>query len=178
MLQELSKPFREYAPREQVPLAGYATALLTYAGVLALALAVTRRKRLEPRSSDVLMLGVATHKLSRILAKDFVTAPLRAPFTRREENEGAAEVHDAPRGGALRQGIGFLLTCPYCLGIWVSTGLSTSLLLWPRQARFALRLLSADALSDFLHLSYSRLNESRKQVLAERKQTEQLAPSA
>ncbi len=30
---------------------------------------------------DILLLGVATHKLGRLLAKDWVTSFLRAPFT-------------------------------------------------------------------------------------------------
>src|SRR5688572_6009726 len=31
--------------------------------------------------ADIVTLGVATHKASRLLAKDAVTSPLRAPFT-------------------------------------------------------------------------------------------------
>src|SRR3954454_22044278 len=36
-------------------------------------------------AGDLLMAGVATHKLSRIVSKDRVTAPLRAPFTEFQE---------------------------------------------------------------------------------------------
>jgi hypothetical protein len=172
MLDEIQKPFREYAPDQQVPLAGYTTAMVTYAAGLSGVLALTRKVRWEPGWEDLALLGVATHKLSRIVTKDFVTAPLRAPFTRRGSLEGAAEVHDEPRGGVIQRSLGYLLTCPYCTGPWVATALSTCLLLRPRETRFVLRMLSAVTVSDFLHLTYSRLNESRKAVQAERQRSE------
>jgi hypothetical protein len=161
---------REYSPNDDVPLAGYTAAMLTYAAVLgAVLLGVARKRRWQPRAMDVLLLGVATHKLSRIVTKDFVTAPLRAPFTRRQGSEGAGEVHDEPRGSQVRSSIGYLLTCPYCVGPWLGTGLSALLAWRPVPTRFVLRLLAAVTISDFLHLTYSRLNESRKAVRAERR---------
>jgi hypothetical protein len=179
MLSKIGRPFREYAPAEQAPLIGYGAAMLVYLVGLSFALSVAQKKRVQPGWADVALLGISTHKLSRIISKDFVTAPLRAPFTRRQEAEGAAEVRDEPRGGALRQSVGYLLTCPYCLGVWIATGLSTLILLRPAQTRFTLRMLTADTLSDFLHLAYSRLNESRKAITAERHQVEQaVAPVA
>jgi hypothetical protein len=64
------------------------------------------------------------------------------------------------------------LTCPYCLGPWIATGLSAFLVGHPQQTRFVTRVLAAVTVSDFLHLSYSRLNESRKTVVAERQRVE------
>lgn len=177
MLSELTKPYREYAPDEEVPLAGYTASMLTFAAGLGCLLAwMTRRKAPLPSLVDVALLGVGTHKLSRIVSKDFVTAPIRAPFTRRQAPEGAGEVHDEPRGGGWRRTAGYLLTCPYCLGPWIATGLSAFLVGRPRQTRFVLRVLSAVTVSDFLHLSYSRLNESRKAVVAERERA-RIAPA-
>jgi len=114
MLSELRRPFDEYSPPEQAPLAGYGAAMLAYGVALSLALALARRTRTRPGWADVAFLGVGTHKLSRLITKDFVTAPLRAPFTRRKENEGAGEVHDEPRGGAVSKTIGTLLTFLAC----------------------------------------------------------------
>jgi hypothetical protein len=172
MIPDLDERLRQYAPGKDVPLAGYTAAMLTYAVVLAGVLfGVNRRsrwRRWRPNGMDLPLLGAATHKLSRIVTKDFVTAPLRAPFTERQENEGAGEVHDAPRGSQLQSSIGYLLTCPYCAGPWLATGLSALLVWRPEPTRFVLRMLTAVTISDFLHLGYSRLNESRKKVLAER----------
>lgn len=170
-LPELTKKFEEYAPQDDVPLAGYAAAMLTYGAVLGGILFALGEKRLkwQPGSMDLALLGAATHKLSRIITKDFVTAPIRAPFTRRLGKEGAGEVNDQPRGNQLQSSIGYLLTCPYCAGPWLGTGLG-ALLAWRRNpTRFVLRVLTAVTISDFLHLAYSSLNESRKTVLAERR---------
>lgn len=175
MLTELTKFSRPYAPDQEVPLAGYVATMATYTGVLALILfGVTRRARWQPSTADLVLLGVGTHKLSRILTKDAVTSPLRAPFTERREAEGAGEVHDVPRQGSeLQRSLGVLLTCPYCAGPWLATGLSALLAWRPVPTRFVLRTLTAVTLSDFLHLGYSRLNESRKTLVAERRLRQQ-----
>src|SRR4051812_46658880 len=116
MLAEIKKSVDEYAPDQDVPLTGYMTAMAVYTGALSLVLyGVTRKARWQPSLVDVALVGIATHKLSRIITKDFVTAPLRAPFTRRKEKEGAGEVHDEPQSGhAVKGSLGYLLTCPYC----------------------------------------------------------------
>lgn len=173
MLDEIKKPYREYAPDDEIPLAGYTATMLTFAaGLGGVLLWMTRKRAPLPTLLDVALLGVATHKLSRIVSKDFVTAPIRAPFTHRQAPEGAGEVHDEPHGGGLRRAMGYLLTCPYCLGPWIATGLSAFLVGHPMQARFVTRVLAAVTVSDFLHLSYSRRNETRKAVVAERQRAE------
>ena len=170
MSSQLASAFREYAPGQDVPLTDYATLMGTFTVLLGGVLtSVAQRKRPASGWGDLLLLGVATHKLSRLLTKDAVTSPLRAPFSRRQATEGAGEVHDEPRGGVVRRGVGELLTCPYCAGPWLATGLGSALAWRPFETRFVLRLLSAVTLSDFLHMSYALLNESRKRVQAERR---------
>ena len=80
-----------------------------------------------------MLISIATHKLSRLLAKDSVTSPLRAPFTRYAEPGGAAEVNEEVRdqGSSIRHSIGELVTCPFCLAVWVATGLTGGLVLAP-----------------------------------------------
>jgi Protein of unknown function (DUF1360) len=41
---------------------------------------------------DVLLLGVATHRLSRMIAKDPILSPIRAPFTTYKGTSGEAEL--------------------------------------------------------------------------------------
>lgn len=162
---------REYAAHEPIPLSGYVASMAIFTAGLGAALVwMTRRRRPLPTLLDVTLLGAATHKLSRIVSKDFVTAPVRAPFARRASSEGAGEVQDEARGGALQRAVGQLLTCPFCLGPWIATGLGTSMAKWPLQAGFVTRVLTAVTVSDFLHLAYARLNESRKVVVGQRKQ--------
>lgn len=60
---------------------------------------------------DIATLGVATHKVSRLLAKDSVTSPMRAPFTTFEgPGDMAGEVAESPRGTGWRYAVGELVT--------------------------------------------------------------------
>jgi hypothetical protein len=59
---------------------------------------------------DIVLLGVATHKVSRLLAKDWVTAPIRARFTEYQGEAGVGEVIESPRGQGMQQAMGTLIT--------------------------------------------------------------------
>jgi hypothetical protein len=157
---------RSYAPHEHRPLDGYVAAMGAFgalAASLAAAAKVTGRPVPDrPATADVVLISIATHKLSRLLAKDSVTSPLRAPFTRYAEPGGAAEVNEEVRdqGSSVRHAIGELLTCPFCLALWVATGLTGGLVLAPRLTRLAATTLTATAASDFLQMAYSMAKEA------------------
>ena len=82
---------------EEMPLGSYALLMGVYGASLAGFLGWRHGRALPVRLTlrDALLLGVATHKLSRILARDFVTSPLRAPFVRYEGKRPAAEVSES-----------------------------------------------------------------------------------
>ena len=73
---------------------------------------------------DLALLGIATHKLSRIVAKDRITGILRAPFVCYIRSAGAGEVEEEPRGRGFQRGIGHLVSCPYCMAPWWATALA------------------------------------------------------
>jgi hypothetical protein len=156
----LARVGQAYAPHEHRPLDGYLAAMGAFGAVAAALVAggrLTGRPMPErPSTADVVLLSIATHKLSRLLAKDSVTSPLRAPFTRYTEPAGAAELNEEVRdqGSSVRHGIGELITCPFCLAVWVATGLTGGLVLAPRLTRLASTALTATAASDFLQLFY------------------------
>lgn len=104
---------------------------------------------------DLALLGAATHKVSRLIAKDKVTTPLRAPFTRVEPEEEA----ERPRGRGLRRTIGELVACPYCLDMWIATGFSAAMVSAPRQTRFVATIFSTVAIADFLQAAYRATEE-------------------
>ena len=65
-----------------------------------------------------------------------MTSPLRAPFTQFEEAAGNSEHHEVPRGEhGVRHTVGELLTCPFCLGVWIATAYVAGLGVAPRAAR-------------------------------------------
>lgn len=93
-----------YDESRQVNVGGYAASMASYATLVTAALTAghLRGRSFPERSSgwDLLLGGVATHKLSRLLAKGSVASPLRAPFTEFAEAAGLAEHHE--RRGASR----------------------------------------------------------------------------
>ncbi|HEY2631760.1 MAG TPA: DUF1360 domain-containing protein [Solirubrobacteraceae bacterium] len=108
----------------------------------------------RPTVADLLLLGIATHKLSRLIAKDKVTSFMRAPFTRFQESSGQGEVEEQPCGHGMHLAVGELLVCPYCLAQWVSTVLALGLIGAPRLTRLLSSVLVAHTVSDFLQVAY------------------------
>jgi Protein of unknown function (DUF1360) len=82
---------------------------------------------------------VATHKCARLLAKDPVTSPPRAPFTAFKGTSAPAELQEEPRGTGLRKAVGELIVCPFRVGQWVATGFVSGLVLRPRATRLSRR---------------------------------------
>jgi hypothetical protein len=146
------------------PLRGYAMVLGTYgalvAGLGALGRITGTRLPNRVGLGDTVLLGVATHKASRLLAKDAVTAPLRAPFARFEEPTGMSEVNESVRGHGSRHAVGEVLTCPFCLAVWVATGFTAGMVFAPRMTRVIAAMLAAVAASDTLQLGYDAARQA------------------
>jgi hypothetical protein len=143
---------------EEQLLAEYAFMLAFYVtSAAALTGIAIERDRLPKRPSllDLALLGVATHKLSRIIAKDRITGILRAPFVNYIRSSGAGEVEEEPRGRGIQRGIGNLVSCPYCMAPWCATALTFGFIFAPRVARLFAGILTTVAVSDFLHHVYS-----------------------
>ncbi|HLM09279.1 MAG TPA: DUF1360 domain-containing protein [Thermoleophilaceae bacterium] len=156
--------FSGYAePAQRPPFASYAAFSAIFNAGMAGALVAARRsgRELPERVSagDLVLLGTATHKLSRLIAKDKVTVFARAPFTEFQESGGPAEVEERARGGGLRRAVGELIACPYCVGLWVSGGFHVGTLFAPRVTRLTASMLSALTISDFLQIAYKAAEE-------------------
>jgi hypothetical protein len=143
-------------------LAEYAAMLAFYVTTVAmLTSAAIEQDRLRKRFSllDLALLGVATHKLSRIIAKDRITGIVRAPFVNYIRSAGAGEVDEEPRGRGMQRGIGTLISCPYCVAPWCATALAFGLIFAPRATRFFAGILASVAASDFLQRAYLAAKE-------------------
>jgi hypothetical protein len=143
---------------EELPIGGYATMLGIFAGAFAgLVLVARKTERLKSHVSmrDIVLGGIATHKLSRTVARERVTIPLRAPFTHYEGTDGAGQIRERPRGHGLQRAVGSMLTCQYCTGVWVATAITAGFVLAPRATRLATSLLTMATVSDFLHQAYA-----------------------
>ena len=143
------------------PLPSYAALAGVFNLILALFLLIARKtgrpipERIETR--DIALLGVATHKLSLLLAQDAITSPLRAPFTELKEKRSPKNVDEKPRGEGLRRSLGELLTCHFCVGQWVASFFAYGLVFAPAVTRLVASIFAIVALSDHLHQTYKAL---------------------
>jgi hypothetical protein len=138
-------------------LGGYVALMAGYGALTTgIATLLARRNRLPVglTAGDAVLLSVATHKLSRTLAKDAVASPLRAPFTRFKGAAGPGEVNEDVRGHGARKAAGELISCPFCLDQWVATAFVAGLAVAPRLTRFLAGTFAVRAGADFLHFAY------------------------
>ncbi len=153
-----------YTHGEERPLGSFLVLMGAYGGLVAgLSGAVRATGTPLPErisAADLALVTVATAELSRLIAKDPVTSPLRAPFTSFAGTSGEAELAEEVRGSGPRKAVGELVTCPFCLGQWVATGLLFGLVIVPRPARFAASLFTVVAGADVLQLVYARLQSA------------------
>lgn len=157
-----------YAPEEvRPPLGSYLLMASTFTAGVGTFLEVRRRtgrglpERIETR--DMALLAGASFKLSRLITKEKITAFVRAPFTEYQgKGDAPGEVEERPRGTGLRAAIGGLLTCPYCIGMWIVSAFSLGLVTAPRETRFRASILSALGFSDFLQVAYRALVARRE----------------
>lgn len=156
-------PSQPAGPGTDRPLAAYAALSATFLTATVGALALLERTgRPVPRRvgwRDLALLGVATHKLSRLLSKERATAFARAPFTEHRGSAGHGEVEERPAGTGIRRAVGELVTCPYCLGMWVAGGLVTAYVASPRLARLGASVLTILFVSDVLQIAYKAAEE-------------------
>ncbi len=136
-------------------------------------LASTRRARKRfagpIRWGDIALLGIATHKLTLILARDRVTMPLRAPFTVQKDEGPGCEREERPESHGFRRAVGELVTCQYCMAPWVATALVAGHVVSPRSVRVVTSVFTAVALSDFLNRLYGMLQVKSAEVDQARK---------
>jgi hypothetical protein len=159
--ERLTRVRRGYAPHDHRPLGGYLLSMGSFAALAGTLAAAVRATGVpvpdRPTLGDVVLLSIGTHKLSRLLSKEAVTSPLRAPFTTYDRPIGSGEVLEQVRHdtGGVRHAIGELLSCPYCLAVWIGTALTGGLVLAPRATRLASTALTAVTVSDFLQAAYA-----------------------
>jgi hypothetical protein len=154
-----------YRHGEDRPLGGYVLLMAVFGALVAGAagLVAASGRRLPDGFSawDLLLITAGTHKLSRTLTKDAVTSPLRAPVARYSGTGGPAEVmEDARSASALRHAVGELLTCPFCLDMWIATGFAFGHVFAPRVTRLVAGTFTALAGADFLHLLYAKAQQA------------------
>jgi Protein of unknown function (DUF1360) len=153
----------KYSPQDPQPLGGYAALTLIFNALVAILFVARRRSQRELPDQipfqDIALLGVGTFKLSRLITKDKVMSWLRSPFTRYESKGRPSEVEEKPRGEGLQQAVGQLITCPYCAGQWIATGLLAVYLWQPRATRAATSTLAIATAADYLQQAWAAVDK-------------------
>jgi hypothetical protein len=142
---------------ERPPYGSYAGIMGVFAGLLATAGAIGRLLDRDPQcqtSLDLVVLGLASFKAARTVARDEVTSFIRQPFVRGDAHSGEGE---EPVEGGMAQAIGELVTCTRCAGTWVAAGLASTQILAPRFGRLLTWSFAAAAANDFLQAGFAAL---------------------
>lgn len=143
----------KYAPEHDPPLGGYALLVVGHLALLGTTMGLLRRRGVElgrMETGELLLTGVATFKLSRVIAKSWIGTAIRAPFTRYIEQGDGDEVNETARGHGVQEAVGDLLTCPFCTAHWVASALVLGHDAAPGPTRALTRILAVDAVSDTL----------------------------
>jgi hypothetical protein len=138
-------------PPENKPSASYGPLIAAYAAVAGVAAGLVRwraRPLPQPSAGDVVVIGAAVFRLSRLVTKDKVLQPVRRPFVEGSDPGAAGEVNSQPAGSGPRRALGELLTCPFCTSMWLATGAVTFYALSPRAARLVAAIPASVAVSD------------------------------
>jgi hypothetical protein len=128
------------------PYGYYAILIALYNAIFGGFLMLYRRSRdpLERISGiDLLLLCLATLRMSKLVSEDEITSVMRKPVV---EVEGGQK---RPKEGGLRSALGRLVLCPTCTGTWVAAFLTYALHLSPRYTRPFLAMMSASGASQF-----------------------------
>ena len=150
---------------DQPPYRAYASIVGTFVAGLGFVsgLAAAKRRPLQEFTPiDLTMLGLATFKASRTVARDKVTSFVRDPFVEGEAYDGEDE--RPVRDTELRQAIGELVTCTRCIGTWIGAALASTQILAPRTGRLLTSVLAAGALNDFLLAGFNAVTSKANEL--------------
>jgi hypothetical protein len=104
-----------------------------------------------PRPFELVLLGLASFRVGRMIAFEGVAAPIREPFTEtRPDASGAGQTVVASGSGA-RRVFGELVSCPICVGTWVAAGLVYGLHLLPRPTRLFLTIVGTTGVAELCY---------------------------
>ncbi len=155
-------------PGMKKPYPAYALITATYLGLYGgfLVLARSKGRQLSQRLSliDLVTLGLATFRLSRLAAWDEVTSFLRLPFVKHGPEDKVEGKEQEPRGRGLVRALGELVVCTTCIGTWIAAGLMYALYLVPTLARPFISILAVAGLGQVVDGLQSLIYSARNRL--------------
>ncbi len=108
---------------------------------------------------ELLILVLASFRLTRLVVYDTITEFLRSPFHHTIEEElpdGNIETYIQIKGSGLRYWIGDLLSCHWCTGIWCSAFIYGCYYFWPVYFMPLFTILAIAALASIIQVFISK----------------------
>lgn len=112
---------------------------------------VKRETDVALKPFDLLLLGLSSFRIGRMIAFEGVGAPLREPFTETRVDASGAGQTVVASGTGPRRVFGELMSCPICLGTWVAAGLVYGIHLMPRPTRVLLAIMSTTGVAELCY---------------------------
>ena len=101
---------------------------------------------------DLVLLGLSTLRLGRMVSYDLVTEPLRQPFTKTvPDPTGAGDTVEPREGSGFQRSLGQLIACPICTGTWVAAGLVYFFYSLPGPSRIFMTMMGTTGLAEILN---------------------------
>lgn len=72
---------------------------------------------------DLILLSLASFRLTRLIVFDKITSFIRKPFFQEEEEKnekGEIEIYIVPKKSGFKGWVGELLSCYWCTGVWIT----------------------------------------------------------
>ena len=112
---------------------------------------VKREHDLALKPFDLLLLGLSSFRIGRMIAFEGVAAPLREPFTTTRPDASGAGQTVVASGQGVRFVLGELVSCPICIGTWTAAGLVYGLHLLPRPTRLLLAIMGTTGVAELCY---------------------------
>ncbi|UAL48683.1 DUF1360 domain-containing protein [Sutcliffiella horikoshii] len=106
------------------------------------------------------LLGLASFRLTRLIVLDKIAGFIRKPFMEEIEeknDKGEIEEYIIIKGKGLRRWIGELLSCYWCTGVWVTTGLYLLMTFYPFIGEPVLIIFGAAGVAGILESIVARI---------------------
>jgi len=136
------------------------TLISIFLGVLATVASrrIKREDDLVLKPFDLLLLGLSSFRIGRMIAFEGVAAPLREPFTTTKPDDSGAGQTVVATGQGVRFVLGELVSCPICIGTWTAAGLVYGLHLLPRPTRLVLAIMGTTGVAELCYSATEALD--------------------
>lgn len=111
----------------------------------------------------VMLIGLASFRLTRLLVFDKITEFIRSPFLDESvevDEHGDEVIYLTPKPSGIKKWLGELLTCYWCAGIWSSLFLVAIVLSLPSVGEIIILVLAAAAIASIIETIISKILES------------------